>query len=126
MIYSYLSFQGFLPPKGTEGQPFNPEIDTLIVITRDVFTWLSKMFDDSQDPIMNSKRKDGFSSFIRAPYTQSHAMMIIKRTMDSVRVQIISSNYEHRSTSSGYLIIPTMPLIQELRKIFYKVDSKSN
>lgn len=61
---------GFLPPLGGR-VPFNGTKDTLVVITRDVFMWLSKMMEEAYDPILNAKRKDGFSSFIRDTYSNS-------------------------------------------------------
>jgi len=60
---------GFLPPLGGYGQPFDTTEDVLVVITRDAFVWLSKMMAEAYDPIMNAKRKGGFSSFIRAAYS---------------------------------------------------------
>lgn len=57
---------GFFPPDGW-GRPLS-ENEVLVVITRDVFTWLPKMLDISYDPLMDRKRQEGFSAFIRAPY----------------------------------------------------------
>ena len=57
---------GFLPPKGW-GVSL-PSDAILLVITRDIFTWLPKMYKDSYDPHMNSKRNLRFSDFIRAEY----------------------------------------------------------
>jgi hypothetical protein len=57
---------GFLPPVGW-GEPLS-ENEILVIVTRDVFTWLPKMMNETYDPIMNGKRGEGFSSFIRAEY----------------------------------------------------------
>jgi hypothetical protein len=57
---------GFLPPVGW-GEPLS-ENEILVIVTRDVFTWLPKMMNETYDPIMNGKRGEGFSSFIRAKY----------------------------------------------------------
>ena len=57
---------GKLYPDGW-GKPLSQN-EVLVVVTRDVFTWLPKMFEQAYDPIMNRKRGDGFSSYIRAPY----------------------------------------------------------
>jgi hypothetical protein len=43
---------GFLPPRGW-GRPLNSESQMLIVVTRDVFTWLQKMQKNTYDPFMN-------------------------------------------------------------------------
>ena len=55
---------GFLPPMGC-CEPLS-ENEILVIVTRDVFTWLPKMMEETYDPIMNGKRGKGFSSFIRA------------------------------------------------------------
>lgn len=60
---------GFLPPDGW-GRPMS-ENEVLVVQTRDVFTWLPLMFHITYDPIMDSKRRFGFSSFIRSQYACS-------------------------------------------------------
>ena len=57
---------GFLPPVGC-CEPLS-ENEILVIVTRDVFTWLPKMMNETYDPIMNGKRGEGFSSFIRAEY----------------------------------------------------------
>lgn len=57
---------GFLPPQGW-GLPISDN-EILVVITRDVFTWLPKMKQNSYDPIMNRKKEATFSKFIRAKY----------------------------------------------------------
>ena len=54
---------GFLYPDGW-GKPIS-ENEFLVIITRDVFTWLPKMFNNTYDHIMNRKRYLGFSKFIR-------------------------------------------------------------
>lgn len=59
----------FLPPLGGKGRPFDPSTETLVVITRDAFTWLAKMMEQTYDPLMNAKRAGGFSAFLRASYT---------------------------------------------------------
>lgn len=59
---------GFLPPLGW-GKPIE-ENELLLVVTRDVFTWLPKMFSMTYDPDMDNKRKKmRFSDFIRTDYT---------------------------------------------------------
>ena len=59
---------GHWPPAGGTGVPFNATEDTVVVITRDAFTWLAKMNEEAYDPLVNARRKDGFSAFLRAPY----------------------------------------------------------
>ncbi len=58
---------GFLPPLGW-GKPIE-ENELLIVVTRDVFTWLPKMHRMSYDPEMNEKGSKRFADFIRTDYT---------------------------------------------------------
>ena len=58
---------GFLAPIGW-GEPLS-ENEILVVVTRDAFTWLPKMFRQPYDPIMAEKAKNGFSSFLRAGYS---------------------------------------------------------
>jgi len=57
---------GFLPPQGW-GRPLAAD-DLLLVVTRDVFTWLPKIFRESYDEIMKKKSRKGFSNFIRTEY----------------------------------------------------------
>ena len=58
---------GFLPPNGW-GRPLT-ENDLLLVITRDIFTWLPKMAKQAYDDGMDKKRQLGFSRFIRTDYS---------------------------------------------------------
>jgi len=59
---------GFLYPVGF-GMPLKAN-QVLIIITRDVFTWLPKMYGEPYDDIMKSKIDSGmsFSEFIRTTY----------------------------------------------------------
>lgn len=55
---------GFLPPIGW-GKPLG-ETELMIVVTRDVFTWLAKMYKVTYDEFMQEKSKElTFSEFIR-------------------------------------------------------------
>lgn len=59
---------GFLPPDGW-GRPIEQD-DLLLVVTRDVFTWLPKMYIETYDPEMKGKKKGkSFHEFIRLEYT---------------------------------------------------------
>jgi len=59
---------GFLPPDGW-GRPIEQD-DLLIVVTRDVFTWLPKMYQETYDPEMREKgKRNTFHDFIRLEYT---------------------------------------------------------
>jgi hypothetical protein len=57
---------GFLHPEAW-GKPLSQN-EVLVIVTRDVFTWLPKMMEQAYDPIMNRKRGQGISSYIRAEY----------------------------------------------------------
>jgi hypothetical protein len=72
---------GFLPPKGW-GVSL-PSDAILLVITRDIFTWLPKMYKETYDSYMNSKRNLGFSDFIRAEYGTACDESVIPRKLQS-------------------------------------------
>jgi hypothetical protein len=57
---------GFLYPDGW-GKPLS-ENEFLVIVTRDVFTWLPKIMKNAYDPIMNRKRGLGFSKYLREEY----------------------------------------------------------
>ena len=57
---------GFLPPQGW-GRPLE-RTDLLLVVTRDVFTWLPKMQSESYDPEQDKYKKMPFHDFIMRPY----------------------------------------------------------
>lgn len=57
---------GFLPPQGW-GRPLE-QIDLLVIVTRDVFTWLPKMYHEPYDPEINEHRKEKFYKFIMRSY----------------------------------------------------------
>ena len=59
---------GFLPPLGW-GRPLQ-QTDLLVVVTRDVFTWLPKMYHETYDPEMSVYQQDNmaFHKFIMRPY----------------------------------------------------------
>lgn len=60
---------GFLPPLGW-ARPIT-EHDLVIVQTRDVFTWLPKIFQESYDPEMRAKRRKvrTFAAYLKEEYT---------------------------------------------------------
>jgi len=61
---------GYLPPEGW-GRPIEQN-DLLIVVTRDVFTWLPKMHKETYDTTFNKKiHHSEFKAFIEEPYTAS-------------------------------------------------------
>jgi hypothetical protein len=61
---------GYLPPEGW-GRPIEQD-DLLIVITRDVFTWLPKIYKETYDKTFNRKiHHSKFPAFIEEPYTAS-------------------------------------------------------
>jgi hypothetical protein len=80
---------GFLPPMGC-CEPLS-ENEILVIVTRDVFTWLPKMMEETYDPIMNGKRGKGFSSFIRAKYEGKQSTP--EKTADNL-VQIRTQKYK--------------------------------
>ena len=93
---------------GTNG-PFDGNEDTLLVITRDVFTWLPKMYEEGYDPIINSKRdKLDFSAFIRAPYTnvchdgENNALLSVDKICESAEniIQIRTLKYKQWLSSN--------------------------
>ena len=60
---------GFLPPEGW-GKPYEPS-ELLLVVTRDVFTWLPKMFHEGYDSEMERlerNRRVPFHEFLKSPY----------------------------------------------------------
>lgn len=72
---------GFLPPKGW-GVSL-PSDAILLVITRDIFTWLPKMYKETYNSYMNSKRNLRFSDFIRAEYGTACDESVIPKKLES-------------------------------------------
>jgi hypothetical protein len=94
---------GFLPPEGW-GKPISND-EVLVVITRDVFTWLPKMVSESYDPFMNRKRHEGFSRFIRGKYG-GFCQPIDKRLRSSIQKQFCA---KFKRTFFGLLDLEDFP-----------------
>ena len=114
---------GFLPPLGW-GRPLD-DPQMVVVVTRDVFTWLQKMKKQTYDPYMDpwTKKKISMARFLRVGYG-AFCQPTPKRTENPIQLEFCNTFVKNKGWFGGwqkeYLISETAENVIQIRTQKYK------
>jgi len=112
---------GFLPPLGW-GRPLD-DPQMVVVVTRDVFTWLQKMKRNTYDPYMEpfTKRRISMARFLRAGYG-AFCQPTPKRTENPIQLEFCNKFVKKLwfGMQTKYLLSETAENVIQIRTQKYK------